>query len=188
MTPSRQICALGILLALTRFASAAPVLFTVEANVPQWQATGFQVTAGQTVRITATGLTHPDEFSFTDANAVGFSTVHGPSNGTFFHPESLVPQAIYCSLVGKVGGSASLGTGSLLPEGMPGRGPGFVGTNYEKVVPFSGELFFAYNDAVNFNDNSGSYSVSVEIVPEPAGLWVLALAAVMSRRRGAKSV
>ena len=174
----------GIALAFSTFSTHADGTHTVtvQANIDRWQDSGVSVVAGQTLVLTATGLTHPDEFSYTDANAVG-NSANGPFPGYGTEPGSIVPTTVYCSLIGKVGGDANVGTGILLPEGAPGKGPGFVGTSYQQVIPNSGELFFAYNDAINFADNTGAYTVTFS-VPEPTSIVPLAILGlvVMGRR------
>jgi hypothetical protein len=176
----------GIVLAFSTFSTRADGthIVTVQANVDGWQDSGVSVVAGQTLVVMATGLTHPDEFSYTDANAVGGSA-NGPFPGYGTEPGSIAPTTVYCSLIGKVGGDANVGTGILLPESAPGKGPGFVGTPYEQVIPNSGELFFAYNDAINFADNTGAYTVTFS-VPEPTSILPLAMLGMVicrSRRR-----
>jgi hypothetical protein len=173
----------GIVLAFSTFSTRADGthVFTVQANVNGWQDSGVSVVAGQTLVLTATGLTHPDQFSYTDANGVGDSA-NGPFPGYGTDPNSIAPPAVYCSLIGKVGGNANVGTGILLPEGAPGKGAGFVGTPYQQVIPTSGELFFAYNDAINFGDNTGAYTLTFS-VPEPASIVPLAILGMVFVRR-----
>src|SRR2546422_11210492 len=72
-----------------------------------------------------------------DANGVG-----AQRDGTELGGDSPAPLAILLSLIGKIGGTTNAGTGTLLPEGMPGRGAGFVGAAYSQVVSNGGRLFF----------------------------------------------
>ena len=110
-----------------------------------------------------------------------------------FYSDCVVPTAVACSLIGKTGGTTGVGDGTPVPAGTPGDGTGFVGTSYNKTISTGGELFLGFNDQVGgFWDNSGSFSVTVDVlpVPEPSvaaffGLGGLALW-VGRIRRGAK--
>ena len=66
-------------------------------------------------------------------------------------------------------------------------GAGFVGSPYSQISPLSGELFLGYNDD-HFEDNSGSYSVWITVVPEPssAALIGLGFAVLCSQARRSK--
>jgi hypothetical protein len=74
-------------------------------------------------------------------------------------------------LIGKIGGTTALGTGTPVPEGLPGNGPGYVGSSYNQFIGTGGELFLGFNDQTTaFGDNSGSFAVTVTTVaiPEPS--------------------
>ena len=109
---------------------------TMSMQVPSttpWFDTGIEVTAGQHLHITATGTVRygGDAKQVTEANG-------GHHTGKKFFPAAVLPTTVVCSLIGKVGGTAAVGTGTLLLEGTPDDGPGFVGTSYDEIVPESG--------------------------------------------------
>ena len=122
-----------------------------------WFDTGFDVAAGQRLRITATGIVHygGDPKQVTDADG-------GHYTGKKFFTTAVLPNAVIVSLIGKVGGTTAVDTGTPLPEGTPGDGPGFVGTFYDEVVPESGRLFLGFNDQRQaFGDNVGGFTVTI---------------------------
>jgi hypothetical protein len=76
----------------------------------------------------------------------------------------VLPTTVVVCLTGKVGGTTAVDTGTLLPEGTPDDGPGFVGTSYDEIVPESGRLFLGFNDrAQAFGDNSGGFTVTITL-------------------------
>ena len=87
----------------------------------------------------------------------------GNFDGTEFFPTSVLPSAITVSLIGKIGGTTAVGTGTPLPEGAPQDGAGFVGANYDAVVPTAGRLFLGFNDQVQDFGDSGAFTVTVTI-------------------------
>jgi hypothetical protein len=88
---------------------------------------------------------------------------------TRFLSNAILPSTIALSLIGKVGGTSDFGTGIPVPEGVPGKGTGFVGSSYSQQIPTTGRLFFAFNDELGFfGDNSGSFTVTVTVVPPPS--------------------
>lgn len=135
---------------------------TASMEVPStspWSDTGIDVLAGQRLRITATGMAHygnlPEQV--TDANG-------GTYYGKKFFTTTVLPDAVVVSLIGKIGGTTAIGTGTPLPEGAPGDGTGFVGTSYDQIVPESGRLFLGFNDQVQaFGDNGGAFTVTVTL-------------------------
>jgi len=146
----------------------AETILTVQ-GLPIWQDSGIDVRAGDYLRITASGKIHynrNDRRAYTDPNGTG-PLLHdrpapvGPPDGF------LGPPTIVYSLVGKIGGGKDLGTGTPLPEGAPGKGPGFVGSDYYQKSPVSGRLFLAYNDHERYWDNAGSFQVHVEVQEAP---------------------
>lgn len=124
-----------------------------------WFDTGIDVTAGQHLHITATGTVRygGDPKQVTDANG-------GHYTGKKFFTNVVLPTTVVCSLTGKVGGTTAADTGTLLMEGTPNDGPGFVGTSYDEIVPESGRLFLGFNDREQaFGDNSGAFTVTITL-------------------------
>jgi hypothetical protein len=140
------------------------VLETASIQVPSttpWSDTGIDVTAGQHLRITATGMVRygGNAQQVTDANGDTSGT-----NGQKLFMAAVLPTTVVVSLIGKVGGTTAVGTGTPLPEGTPNDGPGFVGTSYDEIVPESGRLFLGFNDQTQaFSDNSGAFAVTITL-------------------------
>ena len=127
-----------------------------------WTDTGINIAAGSQLDITASGIVAygGSTDQTTDANG-------GIPSQEFFQ-NAVLPNTIIVSLIGKIGGTIDVGTGTPVPEGTPGDGPGFVGISYSEVTPTGGELFLGFNDQVGaFWDNSGSFSVTIDVVPVP---------------------
>jgi len=132
----------------------------VPSTVP-WTDTGINIAAGSQLIITATGTVHYSYSSYQVCDANG-----GDYSGAQFLSDVMLPNTVCHSLVGKIGGTTAVGDGTPVPEGTPGDGPGFVGTSYSEVIPTGGELFLGFNDnPAVFWDNSGSFSVTVTVVP-----------------------
>ncbi len=176
-------------IALLQSVQKAPALIVYTLDVPAttpWTDTGINITAGSQLGITATGTVHYSTSSYQVCDANG-----GDYSGAQFLSDVMLPNTVCHSLVGKIGGTTAVGDGTPVPEGVPGDGPGFVGTSYSQVVPDSGELFLGFNDDPTvFWDNSGSFSVTISVapVPEPstmtfAGIGCLALLIVCKGRR-----
>jgi len=132
----------------------------VPCTVP-WTDTGINIAAGSQLDITATGIVayggSPSQV--TDANG-------GDYTGQQFLSDMMLSNTVCHSLIGKIGGTIDIGTGTLVPEGTPGNGPGFVGTSYGELISTSGEIFLGFNDdPAGFWDNSGSFSVTISVVP-----------------------
>ena len=124
-----------------------------------WFDTSVDVVAGERLRITASGVVRygGDAKQVTDPNG-------GDYTGAQFFSTAVLPNTIICSLIGKVGGTTAVDTGTPLPEGTPGDGPGFVGTSYDEIVPESGRLFLGFNDQRQaFSDNSGAFTVTITL-------------------------
>jgi hypothetical protein len=147
-----------------------------------WTDTGINLVAGQTLSI-STDPTNRVIFGFggatgtrtINADGIGDEGVPPGLNGTgFIGPNGVLPNTITLSLIGKIGGTTAIGTGTPLLEGVLGKGPGFVGTHYVEPVVTSGRLFLGLNDDI-FSDNSGSFltNVTVSSVPEPASLLLI---------------
>jgi hypothetical protein len=147
----------------------------VPDTVP-WTDTGIYLAAGSQLDITATGIVHYSTSSYQVCDANG-----GDYSGAQFLSDQMLPNTVCHSLVGKIGGTTSVGTGTPVPEGISGDGPGFVGTSFNKAIPTGGELFLGFNDNPTvFWDNSGSFSVTISItpVPEPDTLALFAAGAI----------
>ena len=77
---------------------------------------------------------------------------------------AVLPTTMVVSLIGKVGGTTAVGTGTPLLEGTPDDGPGFVGASYDEIAPESGRLFLGFNDKEHaFGDNSGAFTVTITL-------------------------
>jgi hypothetical protein len=157
----------------------------VPITVP-WTDTGINIAAGSQFVITASGLVAYGGATdqTTDANG-------GIPSQEFFQ-NAVLPNTIIVSLIGKIGGTIDVGTGTPVLEGTPGDGPGFVGISYSEATPAGGELFLGFNDQVGgFWDNSGSFSVTIDVVPVPepspvalVGFGVLALLVRSNKQQG----
>ena len=133
-------------------------ILEVPSTTP-WFDTGIDVTAGQVLQITATGTVSYGELPEQVTDADG-----GHYSGQKFFDTAVLPNTVVVSLIGKIGGSAAVDTGELLPEGAPDSGPGFVGAVYEEVMPVSGRLFLGFNDRKNaFGDNIGAFTVTLTL-------------------------
>jgi hypothetical protein len=174
----------GVILGSSQCASAATYTFQIPSSAP-WVDTGISVSAGSLLNLSASGKVYYGPFSdqFTNPNG-------GNWDGTKFFSTAVYPDTIVLSLIGKLGGDLSLGTGTPLPEGVSGNGFGFVGTSYSQIVSTSGQLYLGFNDQVGyFGDNSGYFTVIADViaVPEPSVLSLGAFSVLMmaSQRRRA---
>ena len=157
----------------------------VDSATEAWQDSGVDVIAGQTLLITASGnVFHQADWSiprgYSNPDGVGLygDGTNWFGDGPQVDPLTIFPSTIALSLIGKIGGTTNFGTGTPVPEGVLGKGAGFVGSSYSEQIPTSGRLFFAYNDELGeFWDNSGSFSVTVTVVPEPSSFVLLCVAA-----------
>ena len=133
---------------------------TATLQVPStvsWFDTGIDVVAGQRLRMITTGSVRygPKPEQVTDADG-------GHYSGKKFFSAAVLPNSMVCSLTGKIGGTTEIGTGTLLPEGLPSNGAGFVGAFYDEIVPEGGRLFLGFNDQKNaFGDNIGAFTVTI---------------------------
>ena len=160
-------------------ASAVIYTFDVPSGAP-WYDTGIDISTGSELNITATGIVTYDVYHGNSSDANG-----GDWTGNNFLADTVIPYTMIHSLIGKIGGTTDVGTGTSLPEGSPDFGAGFVGTSYAEQLSASGRLFLGYNDEVvpgGFNDNSGSFSVTVLVIPEPTtcSLLLLGIAALFA--------
>jgi hypothetical protein len=180
-------CSLFALL-FTQFAPSASAVVFPPMNIPSttaWTDTGINVSAGDQLIISAAGLVVYGPIA---------PQVTGPGgtnyDGTQFFADAVYPSTTIVSLIGKVGGSTTVGTGAAVPEGAPGNGLGYVGTSYNQIMTSSGRLFLGFNDRVGFfGDNSGSFTVNIQVIPEPSTLALAGLGAfgLLFQRRLKKS-
>lgn len=122
------------------------------SSLAPWTDTGIDVDAGAEIRITASGTVHYGGLAeqVTDANGGNF-------DGQKFFSTAVLPSAVVCSLIGRIGDAP-------VPEGTPGDGAGFVGVSYDEIAPASGRLFLGFNDQKQaFGDNSGAFSVTIRL-------------------------
>jgi hypothetical protein len=132
-------------------------VFNVDVRAP-WRDTGIDVVAGQSLEMsTDPNATVSFGWWRVNADGVGLPFVDGTVTGG-----TILPDTIILSLVGKIGGTTAVGTGTPLPEGRPGKGPGFVGSSYHEEANVTGRLFLGFNDDI-FGDNSGSFSVTINV-------------------------
>jgi hypothetical protein len=180
-------------LVLLQSAQEAPAQNIYTMDVPctvPWTDTGINIAAGSQLDITASGIVSYGSFPFevTDANG-------GNWDGQQFFETAVLPNTTVVSLIGKIGGTTDIETGTSVSEGTPGNGPGFVGTSYSEMISTSGELFLGFNDQIqSFGDNSGSFSVTIDVVPVPepstvalVGFGGLALLVRFNKQQGGLS-
>lgn len=141
-------------------AACHPRMRTVQVPVTApWFDTGVDVPAGARLTISASGTARygTDPRQITDANGGNF-------DGQKFFASSVLPNTIIVSLIGKLGGSVAVDTGTPLLEGVRGNGEGFVGVKYDRVVSTSGRLFLGFNDQRQaFGDNDGAFVVTIVV-------------------------
>ncbi|HLJ92468.1 MAG TPA: hypothetical protein VKU02_04670 [Gemmataceae bacterium] len=98
-------------------------VFDVDVRAP-WRDTGIDVVAGERLTL-ATDPSTTVSFGWADVNADGIgygigSEYNGTGKGG---PNAVLPDAIFLSLIGKIGGTTDVGTGVPVPEAIPGKGP-----------------------------------------------------------------
>jgi len=160
----------------TVFSLTAVAQQTVKLNIPvtaPWTDIGIDILPGQRLQISTHdpsqrvqfGLGGTFDIRTCNADGIGDEGVGTGLDGTQpIGPEGTLPGTILASLIGKIGGTTAIGTGTPVPEGKPGKGAGFVGTSYNQVVPVGGRLFLGFNDAANtFFDNAGSFSETITV-------------------------
>ena len=117
---------------------------SVPATTP-WTDTGVDVSAGSVVKIHASGTVRYGGMAEqqTDANGGNF-------DGQQFFTTAVFPNAIVCSLIGRVDDAP-----------VPAKN-GFVGTDYQGTMTASGRLYLGFNDQKDqFSDNSGAFDVTI---------------------------
>ncbi len=150
-------------------------VFNVDVTAP-WRDTGIDVVAGQTIQMTTDpsqrvqfGFGGPFGIRTITADGIGDEGVGPGADGTQLGGTSFVlPGTVIWSLIGKIGGTTAVGSGTALPEGRPGKGAGFVGSSYSQPIQTSGRLFLGFNDEVGgFFDNAGSFAVMINRAQSP---------------------
>jgi hypothetical protein len=164
------VCILWSLFACIQTAQATNVYTLQVPSIDPWLDTGIVIPNNSLLSITAAGIVSYGYSAGQSADA------NGGDSGVDFYSAALLPTTEICSLIGKIGGTTGAGTGTLLPTGLSGKGPGFVGISYDQIVTDGGELFLGYNDIpyfidgngyYNYVDNTGSFSVTVSFTPVP---------------------
>jgi hypothetical protein len=142
--------------------------FVVDGTIEgTWLDTGLDLNVGDVLTISASGqIAYSSSGAWTDPD--GFGSV---KDGTEYAVSShLVPGAIFGSLVGRIGDTL------LAPEGVSpyiaSPGDGFIGSDYRQTITNAGRLYLAYNDG-SANDNGGFFLARVNVVPEPASVFLL---------------
>jgi hypothetical protein len=152
-------CLTALVLSVASLANA--VIVPVDSKNQAFKGTGIIVTAGDTINISTSGvITWGCTQCKIDANGIfpntGLPISLDPSNANF-----LVKDTRIFSLVGRIGAS------TLVPEGAPTLGAGFVGASYSQTANASGELFLAFNDDY-YPDNIGTWQANITTVePSP---------------------
>lgn len=164
-------------------ASATIYTLSVPDTVP-WTDTGIFISGGSQLEISASGTA---TYGFSPGQSCDPNGGNA-GGGPLFYANGVLPNVITHSLIGKTGGTSAVGDGTPVPQATPG----FVGTSYNGTISTGGELYLGFNDATDgFWDNSGSFSVTVDVVPVPepsmaafGGLaFVTVLAGRMRRKR-----
>ena len=158
--------------------NAKSAVTSVLGNVSNWQDAGIDVTAGQMLYINSSGTVYRGFGPGGPSSPTNPDGLGPDADGSARHAQAIAPDAVEWSLVAKVGGTEQVGTGTFVPEDYTGRGAGFVGSSYCRPMTTSGRLYFAFNDALVFGDNSGTFSVNVGVVPEPSTLVLLSIGAI----------
>ena len=163
----RLAAVLAALAVLNSVSSLHAAIFNLSVpSTTAWTDTGIFVNSGTTLSIQASGTV---VYGYLPQQVTG----PGGTNydGQQFFPGGVLPSTTIVSLIGKIGGTTALGTGTPVPEGLAGNGPGYVGSSYNQFIGTGGELFLGFNDQTTaFGDNSGSFEVIVTTVaiPEPS--------------------
>jgi hypothetical protein len=155
------------LLSSVRVSLAASTSSLLIPSTTPWTDTGIFVNSGSILRIQAW-----DMVSYWGSRPYAVTGPGGTNwDGTQFFSDATLPNTTVVSLIGKIGGTSMAGTGTPVPEGLPGNGEGYVGASYNQRVATGGELFLGFNDRpCCFWDNSGSFSVTVVLDSPPVAV------------------
>jgi hypothetical protein len=115
---------------------------TVTVSARAWTNTGITVRQGQTLRFEASG-----EVTFAPNRTAG----PAGSGDNLFDTKSPVPTALQGSLIGRIGGARTAGTGA---RAFP------VGSQTTVTMPANGILFLGVNDS-GLDDNRGQFTVKI---------------------------
>jgi hypothetical protein len=147
---------------------ALMAIVAVPASVP-WVDTGIDVVAGESIRISTTGLLssaqdpsdsglnangYVEPFQFPDPgyglkiNASESIAADGQSTCEELGLSASLehPSTVCLGLVGKIGGGVDDATGTPLVDGDAATGDGFVGSQYDGSAPVGGRLFLGINN------------------------------------------
>ena len=186
MSFQRILQSLAIIAVFVRINSAQGAVYNLQVpvNVP-WYDTGINVSAGDQLLISASGSV---EYFYANHAMTG----PGGTNwdGQQYFSLDVYANTTVVSLIGKIGGTTAVGTGTAVPAGTPGNGVGYVGASYNQIMLAGGRLFLGFNDQYfyppngsAYTDNFGSFNVMVTVVPEPSILAMAALGAIVLVRR-----
>lgn len=156
---------------LTLFVSfcATAQIFTIPAK-PLWTDTGISVTSGEMVSIIATGSW---SWGTGENGPDGDPTItYPPTLADEFY--SSAQKAELIAFVGIDPFQGHWGDAAFFPQSS---GYLAIGSNNQFTSPSAGDLWLGINDdavSEGVSDNSGSLEVSVQVVPEPASVSLLA--------------
>lgn len=144
------------------------VISVIDVNGAQgFQSTGITVTRCNRLIISAEG-----EIVFAQGrnasgkneppktNPDGYGNDGNNTNGRSI--KKYLVDAVFGSLVGKIGNHLITGKSPHIDNGNPGAG--FVGSYFDGTSPVDGLLYFGYNDD-KLEDNKGSFQVKVTLIP-----------------------
>lgn len=130
----------------TETTTNANVTTAAVSGTDAWTDTGVDVAVGDTIEVKATGEVHL--FTNGDPMAEQVSEPDGLSDPAL-HRFNLLADANHGVLIGRIG---------------EGGDPVTVGSSYSVVAPVAGRVYLGINDT-GFDDNSGSYTVTIEKKP-----------------------
>lgn len=162
--PVRALAAITLMicpgLAEPILASSTTVQFDVNVR-SAWRNTGVDIETNQRLQLTTDPGNTVNYGPLLDIQLVNADGVGPEFDGSQFRSDTVLPDTIVLSLIGRIGET-------LLPEVIAGNGEGFVGTSYDQVVQTSGRLYLGFNDREGFfPDNSGAFSVTITVTDAP---------------------